>query len=224
MGLKKSFSPYSEYLIIYYIYRLEGIKNFYDINQLKESFFKTNTKDGNNSNYTNTLSSNTESKFSNEKLMAIYEENEYNTGLNDSSQKKEKELCETMKNSDCHASPFMGTPEKEQLNQYSYIFDLHHLPIFDENTGEFFWTSNEANWKSARESILKSEELNGKTISLNHGSIVSLSNSFVNNNVGSNMNKDDDVENKWNEFKKENTSNTFVNDLSNLLKNFEIDN
>lgn len=230
MGLKKSFNPYSEYLIMYYIYRMEGIKNYYDISQLTESFFKVSSRDPNSSKYTSTISSNTDSRISNnDKLMAISEENENNINtmtLNESNSPSKKEN-ETIKCSTCHPSPFMGTPEKDQLNQYSYIFDLHHLPIFDENTGEFFWTSNEANWKSARDSILKSEELNGKSISLNHGSIVSLSTSFINNNLNANnnmSNKDDEAEKRWNEFKREGNSNTFVNELSNLLKNFEIDN
>lgn len=229
LGLKKSFNPYSEYIIIYYIYRLEGIKNFYDINQLTECFFKSSNKDPNSSNYTNTISSNTDSKLSNndKNLMAISEENENNTiTLNDSSSaKKDEKDNETIKCSTCIASPHIGTPEKDQLNQYSYIFDLHHLPIFDENNGEFFWSSNEANWKSARDSILKSEELNGKSISLNHGSIVSLSSSFVHNNyINPKSAKDDEADKRWNDYKKEVTSNTFINDLSNLLRNFENEN
>ncbi len=234
LGLKKSFNPYSEYLIIYYIYRLEGIKNFYDINQLTECFFKScSNKDSfNSSNYTNTnSSSNTESKLSNhdKNLLAISEENENNTiSLNEESNsagKKDEKDNETVKCSTYITSVNVGTPEKDQLNQYSYIFDLHHLPIFDENNGEFFWSSNEANWKSARDSILKSEELNGKSISLNHGSIVSLSSSFVHNNYNnSNIAKDDEADKRWNDYKKEVTSNTFINDLSNLLRNFENEN
>jgi len=228
IGLKKSFNPYSEYLIIYYLYRLEGIKNFYDINQLTECFFKTSSKDPNSSSFTNTISSNTDSRLINQdkNLVAISEENENNSNSvieSNSPSKKEKDN-ETVKCSTCNASQFLGTPEKDnQLNQYSYIFDLHHLPIFDENTGEFFWTNNEANWKSARDSILKSEELNGKTISLNHGSIVSLSTSFINNDNSHNC-KDDEIEKRWNYYRKEANSNTFINDLSNLLKNFEDDN
>jgi hypothetical protein len=245
IGLKKSFHPYSEYLIIYYIYRLEGIKNFYDINQLTECFFKITSKDPNNSNYTSTISSNTDSRLSNNEknLMAISEEMENinNTNGNILNESNSPNLIntvnntlnntvnfnkdnETIKCSTCIASPFMGTPEKDQLNQYSYIFDLHHLPIFDENTGEFFWTSNEANWKSARDSILKSEELNGKSISLNHGSVYSLSTSFINNNIRvGNNSRDDETEKRWNDYRKERNSNTFINDLSNLLKNFEND-
>lgn len=227
IGLKKSFNPYSEYLIIYYLYRLEGVKNFYDINQLTECFFKISNKDPNSSNYNNTISSNTDSKFSsNEKnLIVISEEKENNTiTLNETNSPNIKDKDdETVKCSTCNGFAYMGTPEKDQLNQYSYIFDLHHLPIFDENTGEFFWSNNEANWKSARDSILKSEELNGKSISLNQGSIYSLSTSFINNQNLHNS-KDDEAEKRWNEFKKEGNSNTFINDLSNLLRNFENDN
>lgn len=228
IGLKKSFNPYSEYLLIYYIYRLEGIKNLYDINQLTECFFKSSNKDPNNSNYNNSLTSNTDSKFSsNEKNLMVISEEKENTNtitLNetDSPTGKEKDN-ETVKCSTCNGYPYLGTPEKDQLNQYSYIFDLQHLPIFDENTGEFFWTNNEANWKSARDSILKSEELNGKSISLNHGSIYSLSTSFIHNQNIYNS-KEDEVEKRWNEFRKEANSNTFINDLSNLLRNFENDN
>lgn len=227
IGMKKSFHPYSRYLIIYYLYRLEGIKNFYDINQLTECFFNYSNKDPFGFNTNNTFSSNTDSKFSsNEKnLMVISEEKENNTiTLNETNSPNRKDNDnETVKCSTCNGYPYMGTPEKDQLNQYSYIFDLHHLPIFDENTGEFFWSNNEANWKSARDSILKSEELNGKSLSLNHGSIYSLSNSFINNQNVQNS-KDDEADKRWNEFKKEGNSNTFINDLSNLLRNFENDN
>mgnify|MGYP000843848599 CR=1 FL=1 len=229
MGLKKGFNPYSEYLIMYYIYRLEGIKNFYDINQLTESFFKI-SKDGNNNSLMNSVSSNTESKISGKETLNnnnFSQENENNKNFSNEeiSPNKEKD-DETVKCSTCNVSPLMETPEKDQLNQYSYIFDLNHLPIFDENNGEFFWTNNEANWKSARDSILRSEELNGKSISLNQGSIVSLSSSFINNEAlrnNQNNSKDEEAEKRWNEFKKEGNSNTFVNELSNLLKNFEVD-
>ena len=120
---------------------------------------------------------------------------------------------ETVKCSTCNASPFIGTPEKDQLNQYSYIFDLHHLPIFDENTGEFFWSNNEANWKTARDSIIKSEE-NGKSLTMNHGSLVSLSNSF-----SSIAKKDDDKSDpKWINFKNDANSGTFIEELNNILK------
>ena len=55
---------------------------------------------------------------------------------------------------------------------------MHHFPIFDETTGEFFWNNNDANWKLAHDSILKSEEGNSKTVNLLHGSLVSLSHEF----------------------------------------------
>jgi len=231
IGLKKSFNPYSEYIIIYYIYRLEGIKNYYDINKLTECFFKKSSKDLNDSNFSSTINSNTESTYSikEKNMMAISEENEnLNTNtiiLNEStsSQKRIDPNNQTLKYNSCNLHPYIETPEKEQPNQYSYIFDLNHLPVFDEYTGEFFWTNNEANWRSARDSILKSEEINGKNISLNHGSIVSLSTSFINNNFQKNS-KDIEAERRWNEFKKDGNSNTFINDLSNLLKNFENEN
>jgi len=144
---------------------------------------------------------------------------------------------ETVKCSTCNASPFVTTPEKDHLNQYSYIFDLHHLPIFDENTGEFFWTNNEANWKKAKDSIFNSEEMkkhNGKSISMNHGSLMSMSGSFLlpgsnnlNLNTHSNQNNnttvdkaDEDI-NTWNKFKADGNSNTFIEELNNLLKDFE---
>ena len=37
-GLLKTFHPYSEYLIMYYIYLLDGIKNYYSIKDLEEVF------------------------------------------------------------------------------------------------------------------------------------------------------------------------------------------
>ena len=44
-GLLKTFHPYSEYLIMYYLYLLEGIKNFFSMKQLEEIFLqKINNK------------------------------------------------------------------------------------------------------------------------------------------------------------------------------------
>ena len=78
----------------------------------------------------------------------------------------QKNETDTVKCSTCNGSPFICTAEKNQLNQYSYIFDLHHLPIFDETTGEFFWNNKDVNWKFAHDSILKSEEGNSKSVNL----------------------------------------------------------
>lgn len=233
VGLKKSFSPYSEYLIMYYLYLVDGVKNFYTINQLKEVFFKIKSTGESNS----LGSTETNMTFEHQqKILFVPNENVTNSpGRRDN---------ETVKCSTCNASPFMGTLEKDQLNQYSYIFDLHHLPIFDDNTGEFFWSNNEANWKTARDSIFKSEEINnGRSLSLNHGSLVSLSNSFMANAGGNNANnlntlnnlnttplntintintgRREDSEQKWINFKNDVNSGTFIEELNNLLKEFE---
>lgn len=228
LGLKKSFSPYSEFLIMYYVYRLEGVRNYYTMNQLKECFFKNK----------NNSDTSLDTKFSNMNINNINNA-ELNMMNNMNSSSPNKNDNETVKCSTCNASPFVTTPEKDHLNQYSYIFDLHHLPIFDENTGEFFWSNNEANWKKARDSILKSEEIgiyNGKSMSLNHGSLMSLSGSFLiggnmNNNLNTNVNtnlnttnsdnKTEEDFNQWAKFKNDGASNTFVEELNNLLKDFE---
>ena len=139
-------------------------------------------------------------------------------------------MCETLKCSTCNASPCIDTPEKDHLNEYNYIFDLHHLPIFDENTGEFFWTSSESTWRKAKESIIKTDELGfGKSLSLNHGSLVSLSTSFVGKVQDNFMEMDSakkeredigkeekrEIEEKM---KKDATSATFIEELNNMLK------
>jgi hypothetical protein len=229
LGLKKSFNPYSEYLIMYYVYRLEGVRNYYTMNQLKECFFKSKNNSSIESKFSGmNVSNNTEDIF-----------NVENNQLNNSSSSPHKKDNETVKCSTCNASPFVSTPEKYHLNQYAYIFDLHHLPIFDENTGEFFWSNNEANWKKARDSILKSDEMgvyNSKSISLNHGSLMSMSSSFLlgtnhnyntintHFNTASNnepKNEEDCNVNTWANFKNDGASNTFIEELNNLLKDFE---
>jgi len=229
LGLKKSFSPYSEFLLMYYLYRLEGVRNFYSINQLKECFF---TNKGENSSIDLKNYNLNDAQTDN---LSINPNN-----LNNNPQPLDDD---TVKDSTCNALPYVSTPEKDQLNQYSYIFDLHHLPIFDENTGEFFWSNNEANWKKARDNILKSEELTNynKSLSINHGSIMSMSGSFMLNagtctplhtnylNTNNNLNTLSNVDNKfadeelnnWAKFKNEGASNTFVDELNNLLKDFE---
>ena len=89
---------------------------------------------------------------------------------------------------------------------------MHHLPIFDETTGEFFWNNNDANWKLAHDSILKSDE-GSKSVNLLHGSLVSLSNDFsLNGNSleeGNNSPKKEDDKNN---------SGTFIEELNNILK------
>jgi hypothetical protein len=247
LGLKKSFSPYSEFLLMYYVYRLDGVRNFYTINQLKECFFKNKTNNTSlESKGINEINLNIENLNLRENTVNTANINLINTGTANNSPRRDNE---TVKCSTCNASPFVTTPEKDHLNQYSYIFDLHHLPIFDENTGEFFWSNNEANWKKARDSILRSEELgvyNGKSISINHGSLMSLSRegSFLmgNNkdyplntlnfqtnpnytntegNYTANKTEEDFNQYTWAKFKNDGASNTFIEELNNLLKDFE---
>ena len=206
-GLKKSFQPYNEYLIIYYIYLLDGVRNYYNLKQLSEVFLQKKIENSSSVSSETNLTIGETTKQN--KYLGIIQQNTLDNLNNTPSQPVKKNDNDTIKCSTCNASPFMGTPEKEQLNQYSYIFDLHHLPIFDEITGEFFWSNNEANWKIARDSIIKSEEANnGKSMSIFHGSLVSLSQSFT---VKKDDNKDDDENIDVNE-------GTFIEELNNLLK------
>ncbi len=207
-GLKKSFQPYNKYLIIYYIYLLEGVKNYYNIKQLTEVFIgnkNKNHKDNISSTSSQTnfiISENNQNKY-------LIQRNTLENLNNTPSQQIKKYDNDTIKCSTCNASPFMGTPEKEQLNKYSYIFDLHYLPIFDDVTGEFFWSNNESNWKVVRDSIIKSEEGNNiKSKSIFHGSFASISQSF-------NVKKDDinEVDNNI-----DGNSGTFIEELNNILK------
>ena len=250
-GLLKTFHPYSEYLIMYYIYLLDGIKNFFSIKELEEVFCqnKINNK-GNGNGHVSSMSSETNmsiGEVSNQnKLFAPLnnnqneniiknnllnynnqniEKNKINKNIDNSKdllevinetpkQNIQKNEIDTVKCSTCNGSPFISTAEKNQLNQYSYIFDLHHLPIFDETTGEFFWNNNDVNWKLAHDSILKSEENNSKSVNLLHGSLVSLSNDFSTLNanylgeVNNSPKKEDD----------KNNSGTFIEELNNILK------
>ncbi len=249
LGLKKSFNPYSEYLLMYYVYRLEGVRNFYSISQLKECFFKLKNHNqssdskisaGSNSsnNFININNQFNNNILTNENNLHFFN---YDTQNQDSHSPNRKNYDnETVKCSTCNASPFVTTPEKDHLNQYSYIFDLHHLPVFDENTGEFFWSNNEANWKKARDSILRAEEtamMNGKSISMNHKSLISMSGSFlcnatINNNnlnthnnintitVNENKQTEEDI-NAWEKFKTDENSRTFVEELNNFLIDLE---
>ena len=257
-GLLKTFHPYSEYLIMYYLYLLEGIKNYFSMKQLEEIFLlnKTNHRGtehvssissetnltigevqnqnkllglpsinnkilkNDNNNINNIIPNNNKQNIIN----INNNKNEDNKNLNSSKdsidainetpkQNIQKNETDTVKCSTCNGSPFISTAEKNQLNQYSYIFDLHHLPIFDETTGEFFWNNNDVNWKLAHDSILKSEE-GSKSVNLLHGSLVSLSNDFSTlnaNSLGEGNNspkKEDD----------KNNSGTFIEELNNILK------
>ena len=253
-GLLKTFHPYSNYLIMYYIYLLDGIKNFFSIKELEEIFTQNTMNNGklqhvssissetnmtigevqnpnkifavpslnnnNNKNDKNNIKnniinyniqnnsknkSNKKSDNSNDSIEAINETPKQNIQKNET---------DTVKCSTCNGSPFICTAEKNQLNQYSYIFDLHHLPIFDETTGEFFWNNNDVNWKLAHDSILKSEEVNSKSGNIFHGSLVSLSNDFSTLNAnymgeGNNSPKKEDDKNN---------SGTFIEELNNILK------
>ena len=256
-GLLKSFHPYSEYLIMYYLYLLDGIKNYFSMKQLEEIFLQnklngrltehvssisseTNLTIGEvqnqnkllgipmiNNNIINKNDNNINNMIQNNKKNNIININNKNTidkNLNNSKdsieainetpkQNLQKNETDTVKCSTCNGSPFISTAEKNQLNQYSYIFDLHHLPIFDETTGEFFWNNNDVNWKLAHDSILKSDE-GSKSVNLLHGSLVSLSNDFsaLNGNSleeGNNSPKKEDDKNN---------SGTFIEELNNILK------
>jgi hypothetical protein len=191
------------------------VRNFYNIQQLKECFFKIKSDQTTSEKSLSELNK-TESKF---KSNHDHPSKIQNSIIKEEthSPRKEVNMCETIKCSTCNPSPFAETPEKDQLNQYNYIFDLNHLPVFDENTGEFFWNQNETNWKIARDSILRSDEGAGKSISLNHGSLVSLSTSFNQRNQ-----EELELEQKWINFKKDGNSNTFIDELNSILKNFEI--
>ena len=249
-GLLKTFHPYSEYLIMYYIYLLDGIKNYYSIKDLEE-VFSQNKNNIKGSGHISSVSSETNMTIgevqNQNKLFGISSSNSKNENiiknnlLNNNIQnviknninennEKSKDLIEiinetpkqniqkneidTVKCSTCNGSPFISTAEKNQLNQYSYIFDLHHLPIFDETTGEFFWNNNDVNWKLAHDSILKSEGGNSGSVNLLHGSLVSLSNDFSTLNanylgeVNNSPKKEDD----------KNNSGTFIEELNNILK------
>ena len=234
-GLIKSFKPYSDYLIMYYIYLLDGVRNFYTIKQLLDIF---NSNNNNNNNPENSSAASSETNMTigeninQNKLLGIpnpqlfnittnnnnnnnintieNNNNNNNNNINNTPPPNIKKINnDTVKCSTCNASPFIGTPEKDPLNQYSYIFDLHHLPIFDETTGEFFWNNSEVNWKTARDSIIKSEKANSKSMSMFHGSIVSFT---LNNNIN-NSKKEDDI-NDENEI----NSGTFIEELNNILK------
>ena len=255
IGLLKTFHPYSEYLIMYYLYLLDGIKNFFSMKQLEEIFLQNKNILAKGGEHVSSISSETNmtigevqnqnrllaipsnnnmehnnintNNYTNNKRNNINNINDINTNKNDNSKDSieginvtpkpniQKNETDTVKCSTCNGSPFICTAEKNQLNQYSYIFDLHHLPIFDETTGEFFWNNNDANWKLAHDSILKSEEANGKSVNLFHGSLVSMSNDFsiLNGNslAGGNSfpKKEDD---------KNNNSGTFIEELNNILK------
>jgi hypothetical protein len=189
---------------MYYIYRIEGIKNNYNIEQLKSTFYKNNQND-NTSDY-NTIC---------------------NTSINNNTISN---INETVKCDTCNPSN-INTPEKQQINQYNYIFDLHHLPIFDENTGEFLWSNDKINnINKIKENIFKSEEFNTNTNnnsinSINHGSLISLTSSFLKDNNRITEEEDNynnkTQEDKWRNFKKQDKSGTFVEEINQLLKNLE---
>ena len=247
-GLLKTFHPYSEYLIMYYIYLLDGIKNFFSIKELEEIFFqnKINNKgighvssissetnltigevqnqnklfgispldNENRNNIKNNLNNNNQIITKNNLNKIEYSKDSIEAINETPKQNIQKNETDTVKCSTCNGSPFICTAEKNQLNQYSYIFDLHHLPIFDETTGEFFWNNNDVNWKLAHDSILKSEEGNNKSLNILHGSLVSLSNDFSTLNANS-------LREENNSPKKEddkNNSGTFIEELNNILK------
>ena len=252
-GLLKTFHPYSEYLIMYYIYLLDGIKNYYSIKELEEAFTKNKINNKGNghissiSSETNMTIRETQNQNKLFGISPLNNKKENNTkniiksniinhniqnvsrnSINKAENSKDsieiinetpkqniqKNETDTIKCSTCNGSPFICTAEKNQLNQYSYIFDLHHLPIFDETTGEFFWNNNDVNWKFAHDSILKSDECNSKTVNILHGSLVSLSNDFSALN-GNSLREDNNSPKKEDD---KNNSGTFIEELNNILK------
>ena len=249
--MKKIFSL-KKIVDVYYLYLLDGIKNYFSMKQLEEIFLQnkingksehvssisseTNLTIGevqnqnkllgipniNNAIYKNDNNNNNNNNINN---IIITNKNMETKNINTSKdsieainetpkQNLQKNETDTVKCSTCNGSPFISTAEKNQLNQYSYIFDLHHLPIFDETTGEFFWNNNDVNWKLAHDSILKSEEGNSKSVNLLHGSLVSLSNDFSTLNANS-LGEDNNSPKKEDD---KNNSGTFIEELNNILK------
>jgi hypothetical protein len=184
---------------MYYLFRLPAVRTNYSIESLKQCFFKKSK-----SKKYNYLDTKQVSPRQNH-CQTIHQTSEKEDG------------GDTVKCSTCNVYPEMSTPEKDNLNEYKYVFDLNHLPTFDDNTGEFIWSkTDESNWKTARNSLFKSEEIcNTGNVSLNHGGLFSLTSSFVNN-------KDEMLDyKKWDEFKKENNTGTFIEELNHILKDFD---
>lgn len=199
-ALKKGFAPYSHYLIMYYIYRLDGVKSFYSINDLLSCFYSSNYDI---------------EKFGGEKK-DIENCNPKPINLNDD----KTLLCAT-----CNPTPFQNTPMKEENEKLNNVMNLKYLPTYDSKTGDFIWASN-SNWNIARESLLRTEELgNSRSLDIKNGSIISLSSSiqreereeeetpictnYTNNNASSIQNK---IPNP----------NDFIEDLNVLLKKLDI--
>ena len=253
-GLIKTFHPYSEYLIMYYIYLIDGVKNFFSLKQLGDIFFQ-NKLNNNGFEHVSSISSETNLTIgevqNQNKLLGIFHSSKSNKNNNNviinnrqsisnkisennsSNKQSSIKICnspkdleeiinstpkqniqsnetETVKCSTCNGSPFICTAEKNQLNQYSYIFDLHYLPIFDENTGEFFWDNNEA---------LINNNSNKEKYNGNEGNIIPKSLVSLSNELSLNENSLGEVNNSpKKEGDKINNSGTFIEELNDILK------
>lgn len=241
-SLKKAFYPYSSYLIIYYLYRLDGIKTFYSINNLLNVFFS--------------------SKISNKEDTSIYEDNndiyEENNSFNyvNILDKEVKNYIDStndnIKNFDkinddktlicptCNLSPNLESnrysknlnrndfninelTSKHFTNKFSQVLDLKQLPVYDSKTGEFSWknynidNNNLKNHKCHHYS-------NSKSFDIRNGSIISLSSSM--------MEKDEDytpiatVNSNVNNYNNLNLNNKqpydFMEELNNVLKKLDL--
>lgn len=230
-GLKKSFHPYSEYMIMYYMYLIDGVKNFFTMKQLEEIFLHNKPSGATGTDHTAASSETnmTIGEVANQNQLLGIPPSEFNVNAVKNAKEKDplenldinltpkpneekKPETDTIKCSTCNGSPFVTTAEKDIINQYSFIFDLHHMPNFDETTGEFYWKNVDNNWKLTHDSLLKSGDISAKSMNMFHGSLVSYSGDFDeqnNNNIPQNSDKKED---------KLNNSGTFMEELDNILK------
>eukprot|EP00340_Litonotus_pictus_P003309 CAMPEP_0170524690 /NCGR_PEP_ID=MMETSP0209-20121228/10175_1 /TAXON_ID=665100 ORGANISM="Litonotus pictus, Strain P1" /NCGR_SAMPLE_ID=MMETSP0209 /ASSEMBLY_ACC=CAM_ASM_000301 /LENGTH=343 /DNA_ID=CAMNT_0010813543 /DNA_START=471 /DNA_END=1499 /DNA_ORIENTATION=- len=178
--LRKAFNPYSNYFVMYYIYRLDGVKAFFSVNDLINIFYKEEKE---------------KSKDFAKNVKTAKED--ISTSLENKKPLKKGESTTNYQTVSNQTFQTNGIPDKqEQLKKINHALDLLDLPVFDSQTGDFLWGKNsntgnsivsndgnnlnEENLNTTNKSFLKSEDIiYGQSMNIRNGSIISLNSSIV---------------------------------------------
>lgn len=191
VGIRKTFLQFSEFLVMYYLYRIEGVKDEFSIENLKNTFFTVDTD---------------------LKLTSARDRETSLTGPEEqfTSPKSSKD-SKTLKCFTCNNSDGVNSVEKEYLNSFNFIFNLNHLPVFDQDSGSFVWGGNEPNWRAAMENITQNEEFKTKKpTSVSNGSFLNGSTAEIKDQT--------DFESKE---KVQKESRIFLEELNEILKDID---
>jgi hypothetical protein len=159
--LRKAFNPYSPYFILYYIYMLDGVRNYYTVDDLIKVFF-----------FKEKIQNKSDCIKDEGKDELFIDENNY---VKDDRRNEQTLLCNTRILS-----------QQDHLERLNQALDFNYLPVFDSKTGEFNWLDNNSSdinnnniFLNKNFNAFKSEDMYPKSLDLRNGSMISINSSII---------------------------------------------